>query len=95
MKNATTHKVSNLIPKLLGLQYIHSMDIIHRDIKPENLLLSNMQGDYQLRITDFGVASKRSSASQAKQPRPGVLIAGSAGFASLRAHDGYGMVQYH
>lgn len=38
---------------ILGLEYIHSNNIIHRDIKPENLIL-----DYKgyLKITDFGIA---------------------------------------
>ena len=38
---------------LLGLEYIHSNNIIHRDIKPENLV-SDENG--YIRITDFGVA---------------------------------------
>ena len=42
--------ISNII---LGLEYIHSKNIIHRDIKPENLVLDNKG---YLRISDFGVA---------------------------------------
>ena len=38
---------------LLGLEYIHSNNIIHRDIKPENLVCD--QNGY-IRITDFGIA---------------------------------------
>ena len=38
---------------LLGLEYIHSNNIIHRDIKPENLVFDDKG---YLRITDFGVA---------------------------------------
>jgi serum/glucocorticoid-regulated kinase 2 len=38
---------------ILGLEYIHSHDVIHRDIKPENLVLD--RAGY-LHITDFGVA---------------------------------------
>jgi serine/threonine protein kinase len=38
---------------ILGLEYIHSNNIIHRDIKPENLV-SDENG--YIRITDFGVA---------------------------------------
>ena len=38
---------------ILGLEYIHSFNIIHRDIKPENLLLDSKG---YLRITDFGIS---------------------------------------
>ena len=38
---------------ILGLEYIHSNNIIHRDIKPENLVCE--ENGY-IRITDFGVA---------------------------------------
>jgi serine/threonine protein kinase len=38
---------------LLGLEYIHTNNVIHRDIKPENLVLDEIG---YLRITDFGVA---------------------------------------
>ena len=37
----------------MGLEYIHSKNIIHRDIKPENLVLD--ENGY-VRITDFGIA---------------------------------------
>ena len=42
--------ISNII---LGLEYIHSKNIIHRDIKPENLVLDSKG---YVRITDFGIA---------------------------------------
>ena len=42
--------ISNII---LGLEYIHSKNIIHRDIKPENLVMDEKG---YLRITDFGIA---------------------------------------
>ena len=40
---------------ILGLEYIHSNNIIHRDIKPENLVCDDKG---YIRITDFGVAKK-------------------------------------
>ena len=45
--------VSNLI---MGLEYIHSKNIIHRDIKPENILF-----DYKgyAHITDFNISCKK------------------------------------
>lgn len=38
---------------IIGLEYIHSNEIIHRDIKPENLIFDS---DGYLKITDFGIA---------------------------------------
>ena len=38
---------------ILGLEYIHSNNIIHRDIKPENLIFDKKG---YIHITDFGVA---------------------------------------
>ena len=40
---------------LLGLEYIHSKNVIHRDIKPENLVCDERG---YIAITDFGVAKK-------------------------------------
>ena len=38
---------------ILGLDYIHTNNILHRDIKPENLVLDEKG---YVRITDFGIA---------------------------------------
>ncbi|EFC39666.1 3-phosphoinositide-dependent protein kinase-1 [Naegleria gruberi] len=38
---------------IMGLEHIHSKNILHRDLKPENLILSE---DLHLKITDFGTA---------------------------------------
>lgn len=53
---------------LLGLEYIHSQNIIHRDIKPENLVLDEKGF---VRITDFGIAkffSKKNSSETSGTP---------------------------
>ena len=44
---------SNII---MGLEYIHSRNIIHRDIKPENILFDNRGYAY---ITDFNISCKK------------------------------------
>lgn len=38
---------------VLGLEYMHTNNIIHRDIKPENLVIDEKG---YLRITDMGIA---------------------------------------
>lgn len=38
---------------MLGLEYIHTNEVIHKDIKPENLVLSDKG---YVKITDFGIA---------------------------------------
>jgi serine/threonine protein kinase len=43
---------------LAGLAEAHRMGVIHRDLKPENVLLAGdpFQGDFRLKVLDFGIA---------------------------------------
>lgn len=37
----------------LGLEYIHSLNIVHDDLRPENIFFGN---DGNLKIADFGLS---------------------------------------
>ena len=63
---------------ILGLEYIHSFNIIHRDIKPENLLLDSKG---YLRITDFGI-------SKMEQKYNGYNISGTPGYMAPEVING-------
>jgi tRNA A-37 threonylcarbamoyl transferase component Bud32/Leucine-rich repeat (LRR) protein len=51
-----------------GLQAAHASGIVHRDLKPENVLLAETgtPGEFQVKITDFGIAKTLDSGSVTK-----------------------------
>jgi calcium-dependent protein kinase len=54
LKSFSEQDCANIVKQiLLGLNYMHSKNIIHRDIKPENILIKE---GFQIKITDFGFA---------------------------------------
>lgn len=50
-----------------GLSYIHARRIFHRDIKPANLLLTEREGQLQVKLVDFGIAAVHAN-TQATTP---------------------------
>lgn len=44
---------------LAALVYLHEeAKVVHRDIKPENLMLLTCENDFEVKIADFGLATK-------------------------------------
>jgi serine/threonine protein kinase len=42
---------------LLGVEFLHSKDILHRDLKPENIVIDELSKELKiLKIIDFGIA---------------------------------------
>ena len=50
---------------LVGLEYIHSRQVIHCDLKPENILLTLEPTGWKARISDFGAARLSTEAEAA------------------------------
>lgn len=68
----------------LGLQYLHSNNVIHRDIKPENILLLD-QGD--VKLSDFGWSVKLDPLTQKRLTVCGTLDYLSPEMVESRSHD--------
>jgi serine/threonine protein kinase len=65
-------------------------NIIHRDLKPENILLhSKNQGNYDIRIADFGFAIFAHKIVKADDPDE-EIICGTPGYIAPEALEGKG-----
>src|SRR5215469_16366219 len=71
--------VEVIVQVATALQAAHSAGVVHRDIKPANLLTSR---DWQVKITDFGIAGVVGSASATT---PGIVAGTPAYVAPERA----------
>ena len=64
VKKFTESMAANVIHQLLlALNYMHNLSIMHRDLKPENILCEENaddldDNDIQIKLTDFGFATK-------------------------------------
>ncbi|KAL4456480.1 hypothetical protein ABPG74_000587 [Tetrahymena malaccensis] len=50
--------ISIMVQLLFGLEELKQMKIIHVDIKPQNILYNYQNGNYQIKIADFGQAKQ-------------------------------------
>lgn len=39
-----------------GKSFLDSVWIMHRDLKPQNILISELNGNFKLKISDFGLS---------------------------------------
>lgn len=73
-----------------GIQHAHQRGLIHRDIKPANILVQAVEGGWQPRLIDFGIAIA-SDAARASRASP--EIAGTVAYmaSEQRQPDGRGI----
>ena len=57
--NMTESQACSIMEKVFSaINHLHTIGICHRDIKPENLLLTSKDEDAEIKLIDFGLASK-------------------------------------
>jgi serine/threonine protein kinase len=56
--------VKLFVPILDAMYFAHEQGVVHRDLKPGNILLANVGGGVQPRVTDFGIAKVVSNHSR-------------------------------
>ncbi|MBK8348663.1 MAG: serine/threonine protein kinase [Saprospiraceae bacterium] len=68
-----------LIQILEGLKFIHEQNIVHLDLNPSNILISDRNGEYIPKITDFGISQKLTDGRRIENE---VFAGGTRGFSS-------------
>jgi len=59
-KGTLPNEVDFMLQLSIGLEYIHSKNLVHRDIKPENVLISSSMGKVVMKWGDFGLSKDTS-----------------------------------
>jgi serine/threonine protein kinase len=71
--------ITLLIQVLEGLDAAHAHGVVHRDLKPDNLLLTrDAQGQRQVKVLDFGMASVLAASCSQQELASGVLLGSPA-----------------
>ncbi len=81
------------IQMIQRIKHVHQKNLIHRDLKPENFLTGiGEKNKYKIYLIDFGLCSKyRSSSTKEHIPmKTGKSLTGTARYASINSHKGYG-----
>ncbi len=53
-------EAANIMEKILSaISYLHNLGICHRDLKPENFIFSSNESDAEIKIIDFGLATRQ------------------------------------
>ncbi|CAK78353.1 unnamed protein product (macronuclear) [Paramecium tetraurelia] len=68
---AQSERMTQVIMRQLfsAVGYLHERGIIHRDLKPENLMMANAEGEFDIRIIDFGLSKREQVIKKPSQQR--------------------------
>lgn len=57
--------IKSIFDQVLESVYqVHSCGVAHRDLKPENFLIEFVDGQYTVKLTDFGLATTESESDE-------------------------------
>jgi tRNA A-37 threonylcarbamoyl transferase component Bud32 len=66
------------IPTAEALQAAHAQGVLHRDIKPDNLLVALPEGQWQVKLIDFGLALRQQTLRDSTTSGLGQSVQGSS-----------------
>ena len=71
--NTSSDYTKRILPSLIkqlvsAVYFMNTNGIIHRDLKPDNLLMNYSNGDYEIKVTDFGLGKILSPNEYTSEP---------------------------